>query len=72
MIQFFTQQIGKHLKQSLMVWGVLPYPLARSLNGTEVMEDTLVTSKTKNVETLRTQIPLLNHYPRETLQKRHV
>lgn len=55
-----------------MVWGVLPYPLARSLNGTEIMEDTSVTSKTKNVETLRTQIPLLNHHPRETLQKRQV
>lgn len=51
--------------------GVL-HPLARSLNGTGILEDTLEMSKTKNVETLRTKIPLLNHYPRETRQEARV
>lgn len=41
-IQFFTHEIGKYLKQPPMAVGIiaLSYPLAGSLNGTEIMEDT--------------------------------
>ena len=73
MIQFHPSnwQIFKTTTYGVGI-GILSYPLARSVNGTEIMEDTLVISETKNVGTLRSKMPLLNHYPRETLQKRQV
>lgn len=73
MIQFHPSnwQIFKTTTNGVGI-GILSYPLARSVNGTEIMEDTLVISKAKNVGTLRSKIPLLNHYLRETLQKRQV